>query len=241
MGGVLRSTGSKIEDRRWGVLRSSGSEDRRWRVLRSSRSINRRTPPFTIFEAEDRRTPPSSIFDLRPRISKNPPSSIFGPEEWVEDRTEDGGGGNSSKIGEGFFEYGRGSSVFRVRRTKNPLPSSIFGAGRMKNPPNLPPSRSEDRRTPPPSSSSDPPSLDQWPPAPRSYPGIWSSARSSTLKIGPKIEISLLLDGSDRVSTAPICAAGFACALKVCSGREIVKFSVHRIGNVNIFEEIHTG
>ena len=41
-------------------------------------------PPFSNFEVENPRTPLSLIFDLRPRISNNPPSSIFCFEEWVE-------------------------------------------------------------------------------------------------------------------------------------------------------------
>ena len=52
-------------------------------------------------------------------------SSLFGPEKWFEDRTEDEGGCD-------FFVDAGGSSIFRVRRTKN-LSCTIFGAGRTKN------------------------------------------------------------------------------------------------------------
>ena len=96
-----------VEDRRLkitGVLRFSGSEDRgrgffdlRSRTIeeppfrpRSLGPEDRRTrPSSSIFGAEDRRTPPylqSSIFCPEDRRTPLILSSIFCPEEWVEDR-----------------------------------------------------------------------------------------------------------------------------------------------------------
>ena len=97
-------------------------------VLRSRRSKN---PSFSIFEAEGRRTPhlESSIFESKDR--RPLASSIFEAEEWVEDRTGEGGGllrrwgGGSSKIG-GFFH--------------------LLGP-KNEEPPHLPLSRAEERRT----------------------------------------------------------------------------------------------
>ena len=61
-----------------------GSEDRRWGVLRSSGSKNEDRGGSSIFGAEYRRSKIEEPPHLR--------SSIFGPEEWVEDRKEDEGG-----------------------------------------------------------------------------------------------------------------------------------------------------
>ena len=83
----------------------------------------------SIFGLEERRTP---IFNLRSTVPnrRTRPPSIFGTEERVEDRTEDGGCD--------FFEDGgilrrwEDSSIFRLRRTKNPS-SSTFLVRRKDN------------------------------------------------------------------------------------------------------------
>ena len=67
------------------------------------------------------------------------PSSIFGPEECIEDRTKDGAGGEGAgsvrlirRWEAGFSEEGRGFSIFRFRRSKN-LPILFFSARITKN------------------------------------------------------------------------------------------------------------
>ena len=91
--------------------------------------------------------PPSSIFDLRHRRPKNlSRSTIFGPEECVEDRTEDGGSVRPLRK-EGFFEDGinffhlpapknEDPRVFHfsARRTGNSKPSSTFSARKGNTP-----------------------------------------------------------------------------------------------------------
>ena len=137
-----------------------------------------------IFGSEDRRTPPH-LRSSEPKIEepphlqssipedrRTPPSSMFGPEEWVEDRTEEGGWD--------FF----------LRRTKNP-PIFHFLGRRTKNPPHLPPSWPEEwTKNPLWYFFFRPPPSHQLPPA---ILRSGSSDRSSTLKIGPKIEIGHLL------------------------------------------------
>ena len=103
--------------RRWDVLRNWGGSSKNLRHLRITPPIFEGPP--SVFEEpphlrssgfEDRRSP---IFDLRSRRSKNLTivnirssaskieesrlSSIFGLEEWIEDRTEDEGCATSSK------------------------------------------------------------------------------------------------------------------------------------------------
>ena len=110
-------------------------------VLRSRRSKN----PHLL--SSEPKIDEFSIFNLRfsaPKI-EDPPSSIFGPEEWVEDRTKEGGG-TSSKMG-GFFEDWGGSSIFLVRRTKNSL-SSTFSALRTMNTSYIFLGRKNERKTP---------------------------------------------------------------------------------------------
>ena len=156
-GCVLRSSGLKNAERRGESSKKGGILRRRGILQR--REVLRRTPLLSsFFGAEDQRTP---IFDLRSRRSKNPPilnlrssepkieeppSSIFGPEEWVDDRTEEGRGGwdfflRRTKKGEGVGlppskndeRRGRGWEFF-LRRTKK------WGWGGT--------SSSEERRTP---------------------------------------------------------------------------------------------
>ena len=118
---------------------------------------------ISIFDLRSRRSnkfSPSSIFDRRLRKPKNPPFSIFGPKEWVEDRTEGGGERISSKMGSCSTSWvGRTENLphlpsFRPEERKT-FPSSTFSTRRTKDPLS--------------SSSSDPPPLDHWPPAPFSY------------------------------------------------------------------------
>ena len=86
----------------------------------------------------------------------------------------------------------RGSSIFQVRQTKNPLFSTfsvrrtknlllsfIFSAGRPKNPP--------------PSSFSDPPGFDERPLAPLSYPEIKI--------VRPMFDLEDRFENRDRPST----------------------------------------
>lgn len=84
----------------------------------------RTTPPPSIFETEERRTLhlQSSIFELR-RTSKPPPSSIFGPEDPSEDRTEDGGassklGGASSEMADGILRFSGSGARVSIREYK---------------------------------------------------------------------------------------------------------------------------
>ena len=159
---------SKVEDGGW-VLRSSGPKNEEPH-LRFSKPKDRRTAYLrsSIFGPGDRRTP-----HLRSSVLKN----------GFEDRTKDGKGGCD------FFEDGEVLRSSRSEERRTP-PSSIFGAGRTKN---APYSTFSTRRSknPPPSSSSD------LPPSTKGHhllPAMLrsSSARSSTLKIGPKIEIGPL-------------------------------------------------
>ena len=130
-------------------------------------------PAAQIEDLRSRKTkkPPSSIFDLRPRRSKNPP--IFDFRLRRMGRRSDGrpGGGWCD-----FFEDVGGA----LRRW-----GGFFNlaAPKKKEPHHLSPSWLEERRTPSifhlrgrkneqPSLVSLPP-LDQWLPAPLSYPGIW--------------------------------------------------------------------
>ena len=98
-------------------------------------------------------------------------SSIFGPEDRSEDRTEDGGdffedGGGSSKMG-GFLGLPAPKNeeppIFDLRSRKNEEP-----------PPHLPPSRPEERRTPPLLLFLPTPSSDQYSPGPLSSPDMLS-------------------------------------------------------------------
>ena len=129
-------------------LRSSGPEDRRSPIFdfRSRRTKNLPHLQSSIFDPEDRRTPPSSI---------------FGPEEWVEDRTEVGGGrGFFEDGGGGFFKDG---GIYDLTAPKNEEPPVYDLRGRKNEEPSpLPPSRPEDRGTPAPTFFSfRPRSLDQ--------------------------------------------------------------------------------
>ena len=84
----LRLRRSKIEDKGFFDLRPRRSKMER---LRSSAPKNeeiriiRRTAPFLEEPPPFSKNPPS-FFVLRVRRSKNPPSSIFRAEDWVEDR-----------------------------------------------------------------------------------------------------------------------------------------------------------
>ena len=90
--------------------------------------------------------------------------------------------GGSSKMNGGILRRRGGSSIFRVRRTKNPSNLPPFRPEERKTPSHLPPSRPEERMTP----STfffffrPPPSLRPKPLAPLSYPEI---------SIGPKDDI----------------------------------------------------
>ena len=125
-----------------------------------------------IFGAEDRRPP---IFNFRSSKLKieEPPIFDLRPRRMGRrsDERKRGGGTSSSEE-----RRTPPSSTFSARRTKNP-PSSIFSAGRM----NEEPSRG--------TSSSDPPEHQ----LPSAILKSGSSDRSSSLKIGPKIEIGPLL------------------------------------------------
>ena len=139
MGGFfdLRGRRSKVEDRGGSsILRLERSK--MWGgspIFWFRRSKN--PPPYTIFGAEDRRTPhlQSSTFGPEDRRVP-PPSTIFGPEEWVEDRTEDGEGGWD------FFEDGG-----LLRRWEGVLRSSV--SEDRRTPSHLRSSGPEERRTPP--------------------------------------------------------------------------------------------
>ena len=76
-----RSSGPKIKD---GGSSISGA--RRWKTshLRISEPEDRRTSPIFVFRS--RRSKIRPIFVFRTRKSNTPPSSIFGAEDWVEDR-----------------------------------------------------------------------------------------------------------------------------------------------------------
>ena len=88
---------------------------------------------------------------------------------------------------------GGSSSIFRLRRTDNPSPSSTFGAGKNEEPPIFHLlSTGRTKNTSPPSSSSDPPPSTNPHQVLSALLRSGSSARSSTLKIGPKIEIGPL-------------------------------------------------
>ena len=172
----------------------------------------RRTLPFSFFGPESQRTSPSSIFDLRSRRSKtsifvlrkrkskNPsPSSIFGPEDrrtphlqssifGAEDRRTPHLRYSAPKNGSKIGRKKRGWDFF-FRRTKNLPPSSTFSAEERRTP-HLPHSWPEEWTKDP-----------LWyfffrPPGhqlPSAILRSGSSDRSSTLKIGPKIEVSFLL------------------------------------------------
>ena len=82
-----------------------GPENRRWRVFFEEASLSSKKPP--TFKTPLCRTPPSSknpfifeepllMFNLRssaPKTIEPPPSSIFGAEDWFEDRHRLRGGG----------------------------------------------------------------------------------------------------------------------------------------------------
>ena len=169
-GGVLRSSGSK---KKWGrVLRSSGSEMRRWGGGSPMFRLRIEEPPIShlpssIFGPEEGRTPhlrssapenEEPIYDLRARRMDR-----------KSDGRRGGGGATSSKMGRDLRRWG-GSSIFRVRRTKNP-PSSIFGSGRTKKRPMFHLLGQQDEK--PRHLLLPAPHFDQRPPAPLSYPGIW--------------------------------------------------------------------
>ena len=120
-----------------GVLRSSGSEDP---SSKKSHPIFEEVFPLRIFFEEDppvnEEVPPSSTFSAR----RSNQSSIFGVEEWSEDRAEDRGG-TSSKMGCDFFEDG--SSEPEDRRTP-----PIFEEIAPHLLPHLPLARPEERRNP---------------------------------------------------------------------------------------------
>ena len=153
----------------------------------SLRSSGQKIEEPSIFHLRSRRTKnrPSSIFDLWPKIVE-PPYSIFGSEEWSEDRTEDG---RCDFFQDVLFEDGS-SSIFRLRRQSN---FSIFDILGQKNeePFHLSFFRLEERITRSFSSSSDPPSANLHHMR-AAFLRFGSSARYSTLTIGPKIEIGPL-------------------------------------------------
>ena len=124
---------------------------------------------YSIFGAKDRRTP--TIFNHRssaPKIEEPLPSSIFGIEEGIEDRTQDGSGAIPFNV-ESYSKLRGGSSIFRLRRTKTR--SSIFGAERTKPP--SPFVYFLDPMIEDPLLFFSHPSLDQWPPASLSHTVIW--------------------------------------------------------------------
>ena len=153
---------------------------RRTPHLRSSGPKNEEPPIFNLRSSAPKIEEPPPIFDLRPRRSV---------------RRSDG----RREVGGDFFEDGGvlrrwgGSSIFRLRRAKNP---PIFDLRSRKNeepPPIFHLLCWKNEEPPPSSSSSDPP-----PPtnAHQVLPALLESrspARSSTLKIGPKIEIGPLI------------------------------------------------
>ena len=174
IGGVLRSFGSEDRGRGSSSILGAGRSKNPPLVL-DLRSRKIEEPPvISIFRAEDRRTPPL-IFNLRssalkieepplsylrpsaPKIEEPRPSSIFGPEEWVKDRTEDGGGvrllrrwGGSSKIG--------GVLRFLGSDERSPPNFHFLSFPRTKDPPHLPLSRLGESKTLPPGTfSSDAP------------------------------------------------------------------------------------
>ena len=169
------------EDRRWGgffedgggSLRNTPSSKNHPHLRRTSPSS--KNAPSLFFDSEYRSTPhfrfsepkieEGPIFNLRssaPNIEENP-FSIFDAEEWVEDRTEEGG---VLRRWRGILRSSGSEErrtphlpLFRVEERRTPR-SSTFLARKRKNTPTL-------------SSSSDLPSLDQRPPAPLTYPEIW--------------------------------------------------------------------
>ena len=109
----LRGRRSKIEDGRGSSI--YGSEHRRWGVFDFRASKIEKPPHLRSSEPEDRRTPDlrssepkieeslhlrfstpkieePPIFVLLIRRPKNPPFSIFGADDWVEDRHRPRGG-----------------------------------------------------------------------------------------------------------------------------------------------------
>ena len=112
----------------------------------------------SILNLEDRRAP-----HLRSSVPKNGSKIGRKTRGWGTCAT-------SSKMEDGVLRRRWGSSIFRLRRTKNP-PSFFVGPNNEESP-NLPLSLPEERRTPSGTSSSTP-ALDQWLPAPLSYPKIW--------------------------------------------------------------------
>ena len=154
----LRSSDPKIEEPPSSIfdLRSRRSKT----PIRSSKA-NLEAPPPTFDIGSRRSKNPSSIFDLRSRRSKNPSSSIFGFEEWVEDRTKEGGWN--------FF----------FRRMNHHLPPSRHEDRRTLH---LPSSRSKEWTKIPLVILLSTPAGHQLPSA---ILRSGSSDRSSTLKIGP--------------------------------------------------------
>ena len=160
MGGFLRFSGSKNEDR--GFFEDGGLFFEDGGVLRRI-SYLRRT--FFIFDLQSRRSknPLSPIFGAEDRITPNLQSSIFGPENRRTPHLRSSARKNGSKIGRktrggrrgcDFFEDGERDSskmgrLFDFPGPKNePLPSSTFSARRTKNPSILHLLDLKNRRTP---------------------------------------------------------------------------------------------
>ena len=105
-------------------------------------------PPSSLFDAENRITP--HLRSSKPNIEEPPIYNFRSSAPKIEEpphlrfTVPENGSNVERKMG-GFFEN-RGSSIFRVRETKNP-PSSTFSARRTKNLPSST-SRPEERRTP---------------------------------------------------------------------------------------------
>ena len=229
----------------WGILRSSKNPP----IFEEPLPIFEETLHFqsSMFEAEDRRP---AIFVLRSRRSKNiPPSSIFGAEDrrlphlqssifGAEDRRPlifdpRRMGRRSDRRRGGFFEDGGGSSIFRVRRTKNLPPSSTFSARRKKSPPIFHfLGRKNGRRTPLVPLLPTPPSGHQLPSA---ILRAGSSDRSSTLKIGPEIEIGPLLGAAHgRAAGGP--GRGRTGRRRIGPPRREPSLAFPMASNISVFE-----
>ena len=179
------------------TVRFFSGEDRH--VFGGTQKIDGFRASIPIFDLQSRRSknPPSSIFGPEDRITPHLQSSIFGPEDRRTPHLRSSAPNSGPKIGRktgvgcDFFEDGGSFEDGGVLRysgseTRKPL-FSIFGAGRTKTP-HLPPSRPEERRTPFSFFFRPPPQ-----PTLAGSPEGRSSDRSSSSKIGPKIEIGPLL------------------------------------------------
>ena len=94
------------------LLRSRSSKNPLY--LRSSAPKNEE-PSIVVLRSRRTKNRLSSNFDRWPRRTKNPPSSIFGPEDRSEDRTEDG--------------PGRGTPSSRNPPFDQPSPGSLSSSG----------------------------------------------------------------------------------------------------------------